>query len=184
MYYPTGFAMRLPKIAVLCALLLVGCVTDKDKGLCPDAAVLATTSALTVFRNGAPADATGELFTAWMVDVASGCDFSKDDKSTDSHLTIKFTATRPNGGEAAFYKIPYYVVVTQGGSRIMTKQMFLAHFAFQAGETKVNFEEKVQSVVIKLADRDSKVGSFEILTGLQLTKSQVDYNKKMGHFAP
>jgi hypothetical protein len=175
--------MRITMYAMLAALLLSGCVSDTEKGLCPTAAVLAPTSAMTVFRQNAPADPSGELYTVWMTNLKSSCGFDKDNKTTDSKLRIIFSVKRAPTGEGASYRVPYFVTVTHGGDRIMTKKMYLADVAFAAGDTTVSFEQDVESVVIK-PTRGSKIGEYQILTGLQLTQAQLEYNTKNYHYAP
>jgi hypothetical protein len=163
--------------------LLGGCTTDTEKGLCPSAAVLAPTASLTVFRTGAPADPSGELYTLWMTNVSALCDFEKEGKTTNSHLDISFHATRAPSTEAVNYRVPYYVAVTQGGSRILTKKFFLAQVSFEAGATTVDFHQSVDDIGIKVG-KGLKIGSYEVLTGIQLTPEQLAYNKKTGRYAP
>jgi hypothetical protein len=163
--------------------LLGGCTTDTDKGLCPSAAVLAPTASLTVFRAGAPADPSGELYTLWMTNVSASCDFEKEDKTTNSSVDIAFHATRAPSTEAANYRVPYYVAVTQGGSRILTKKFFLAPVSFEAGATTADFHQSVDDIAIKVG-KGLKIGSYEILSGIQLTAEQLAYNKKTGRYAP
>jgi hypothetical protein len=175
--------MRIAISVMLAALVLGACTSDADKGLCPVAAVLAPTSALTVFRDNAPEDPSGELYTAWMTDVAAGCDFDKEKKTTDSRLTIKFVAKRAAGGGAASYRVPYFVAVTHDGNKIMNKKIFLAPLVFTAGETQVAFEQEVESTVIKF-DRGANVGDYQIVVGFQLTQKQVEFNKQTNRYVP
>lgn len=175
--------MRKMTIAMFAALLLSGCASDGDKGLCPTAAVLTPTSAMTVFRQNAPADPSGELYTVWITNVKAGCDFDKDRKSTDSRLHIMFSAKRAPLSEPASYRVPYFVTVTHGGENILAKKMYLAEVTFPAGETNISFVQDVDNVQIKM-DRGSKLGEYQILTGLQLTRAQLDYNTKNHHYAP
>ncbi len=164
--------------------LLGGCIkSDTEKGLCPSAAGLAPTASETVFRTAAPVDPSGELYTIWMTNVEPACDFEKEYKTTNSHLDIAFHATRAPSTEAANYRVPYYVAVTQGGSRILTKKFFLAQVSFQPGETVTDFHQNVDDIAIKTG-KGLKVGSYLILTGLQLTQEQFDYNKKTGRYVP
>jgi hypothetical protein len=175
--------MRIATLAVFAALLLSGCASDAQKGLCPTAAVLAPASALTVFRENAPADPSGELYTVWMTNVKTACKYDKEKKTTESTLRVFFSAKRAPTGQAASYRVPYFATVTHGGDRIMTKKMFIADVSFPAGEATVRFEEPVQFIDIALG-RGTKIGEYQILTGLQLTQAQLDYNTKNYHFAP
>jgi hypothetical protein len=164
--------------------LLGACAaTNVEKGLCPSAAVLAPTASLTVFRANAPADPSGELYTLWMTNVTPACDFEKEEKTTKSHLDISFHATRAPSTEAANYRVPYYVAVTQGGSRILTKKFFLADVSFQPGETAVDFHQDVDDITV-IPGKGLKIGSYMVLAGIQLTQAQLDYNKKTGRYAP
>jgi hypothetical protein len=175
--------MRFAIFLALAALLLGGCTSDTDKGLCPAAAILAPTAAITVFRDNAPSDPSGELFSAWMTNVKARCDYDKDERSTDSRLTIVFRAKRSSNGQAASYRVPYFVTVTHGGDKIMTKKIFLAQLTFEAGEAEVSFEQDVDSTVIKL-DRGTNAGDYQILTGFQLTQKQLEYNKQNHRYVP
>lgn len=176
--------MRNRTFALLAAILVSGCTaSDQEKGLCPTAAVLAPTSALTVFRQNAPADPSGELYTVWMTNVKIGCDYDKDNRSVTSRIYIKLSAKRPPTPEDVNYRVPYFVTVTHGGSRIMTKKMYLADVHFMPGESSASFEEAVENITINF-ERGSKLGEYQILTGIQLTQAQLDYNIKNHHYAP
>jgi hypothetical protein len=175
--------MRFTPFAILVALLLSGCVSDEDKGLCPTAAVLVPVSALTVFRENGPADPSGELYTVWLTNVKTGCDYDKDSRSTNSHIRLQFTAQRAPSAAAANYRVPYFVSVTQGGDRIMTKKVYFTDVPFPAGEATVKFEQPIDAINIK-PQRGGKVGEYQILVGLQLTHAQLEYNTKNNHFAP
>lgn len=175
--------IRCTSAAALSALLLAGCVTDRDKGLCPGANILAPASVLTVFRTGAPQDPSGELYTVWMSNTKTSCDFDKHEFASDSVVRVHLKATRTPSAEGGTYNVPFFVAVTHRGSRIMAKKLFVAHVTFAPGEVATEFEEKVDSTVIRIA-RGNKVGEYEIITGFQLTQAQLDYNIKMNHFAP
>jgi hypothetical protein len=176
--------MRIRTFALLAAILVSGCShSDSEKGLCPTAAVLAPTSALTVFRQNAPADPSGELYTVWMTNVKSGCDYSKDDRTAVSRVHVLFAARRAPTSDEANYRVPYFVTVTHGGSRIMTKKLYLANVHFAAGEASVSFDQTIDDIAISF-ERGSKIGEYQIILGLQLTQAQLDYNIKNHHYAP
>ena len=176
--------VRTLTLAILAAALLTGCThSDAEKGLCPTTAILAPTSALTVFRQNAPADPSGELYSVWMTNVKNGCDYDKDQKSSNSRIYIRFSAKRAPSPEEVSYRVPYFVTVTHGGDRIMTKKMYLAQVHFMPGEASTSFEETVDDITINF-QRGSKMGEYQILTGIQLTRAQLDYNIKNHHYAP
>ena len=179
-----GFFARAATIGcMLGALALSGCTTDMDKGLCPSAFILAPVSTLTVFRVGAPEDPSGELYTVSMTNAKTSCDFDKKKIQTESEVRIMFHAKRAPSAEAAAYNVPYFLSVTRHGENIMTKKMFFAHVEFAPGAVTADFQEKIDSTTIKIA-RGAKIGEYEILAGLQLTRAQLDYNNKMNHYAP
>src|ERR1700744_6561542 len=168
---PSMFRTQIMRFAILAAsatLALYGCThTDAEKGLCPTAAVLAPTSAITIFRENAPADPSGELYTVWLRNVKTGCDFDKDDKATDSRIHLLFSAKRAPSAEEANYRVPYFVSVTHGGDQVMTKKLDFVDVHFAAGESTVSFQRDIENISIKFAKGD-KVGQFQILTGFQL----------------
>ena len=169
-------------LTALSALALAGCASNDQKGLCPSANILVPASTLTVFRQNAPADPSGELYTVWMSNAKTGCDFDKHELVTDSRIHILFKATRAPSDQAGTYKVPYFIAVTHKGSRIMAKKLFVASISFAPGETRTSFQDTVDSTVIHLA-RGNKIGEYEIVTGFQLTEAQLDYNVKNNHFA-
>jgi hypothetical protein len=183
-----GRGIFAPGATIRCTLLaaavaLAGCTTDMDKGLCPSAFVLAPTSSLTVFRAGAPSDdPSGELYTVSMSGMKTKCEFDKKKTATESEVTITFRAKRAASSEGGTYNVPYFLSVTHHGDRIMTKKLFIAHVIFAPGAVSTTFEDKIDSTVIHIA-RGSKIGEYEILGGLQLTKEQLDYNIKMNRYA-
>jgi hypothetical protein len=178
----TSKSVRLFLTGLLSAALLSGCSSDAKKGLCPTAAILASTSTLTVFRPGAQGDPTGELYRVGMTDVSTDCSFDKHELTTDSSVDITFRATRAPSGDGAQYSVPYFVVVSQG-DRIINKHMFVAQFSFDPGRGTATFQDSVASTFITL-DRGKRPADYEVLIGLQLTQQQIDYNKKMGRYGP
>ena len=97
-------------------------------------------------------------------------------------MRIKYSATRPPGGEEAHYKLPYYLAVTLDG-KIVDKTNKWLEFDFPKGATRYEGEELMDSMIIQV---DPKKRSFEyhVLAGFQLTQAQIDYNKKTGQYLP
>jgi len=169
-------------LAVVVGLLLSACSLDQKHGLCPNASILANTSNATVFKDKMEGDPSGELYEVTMTGVTSDCSFDKDEGTTDSSLTLTFRAMRTPTGEAAEYAVPYYVAVTRDSTTIVSKQILSVSLAFRPGEASTLVTADI-SVPVRL-DNGKKPYDYGILAGLQLTQAQLDYNKKMGRFAP
>ena len=175
--------LRAALVVTLAATLLGACGTDRKRGLCPNASVLANTSQLTAFRDKMEGDPSGVTFEVTMNGVKADCSFDPDEGTTDSSISLSFRATRTPTGMAADYSVPYYVAVTRDSTTIVSKKIYSATFAFRPGEASTTFNADVSSVPIKL-DNGKKPFDYGILVGLQLTQAQLDYNTKMGRFAP
>jgi hypothetical protein len=174
---------RLAVLGVVALLSLSACSTDVKRGLCPNASVLANTSEMTGFRDKMEGDPSGVAYEVVMTGVKASCSFDKDEGTADSSVTVTFRATRTPTGVAADYSVPYYVAVTRDSTTIVSKQVYSASFAFRPGDSSTTFSADVSTVPIRL-DNGKKPYDYGILTGLQLTQAQLDYNRKMGRFAP
>lgn len=170
-------------MTVVAGFLLSACSTDRKHGLCPNASILANTSNATVFKDKMEGDPSAELYEVTMTGVTSNCSFDPDEGTADSSLSLSFRATRTPTGEAAEYSVPYYVAVTRDSTTIVSKQILSVSFAFRPGEASTTFTADISTVPVKL-DNGKKPYDYGILAGLQLTQVQLDYNKKMGRFAP
>ncbi|MBU6299242.1 MAG: hypothetical protein KJS68_13470, partial [Alphaproteobacteria bacterium] len=114
--------------------------------------------------------------------VTTRCDFAKRDKTVDARLRLYFHAVRPPGGAEMTYRVPYYVAVTTG-SDIPAKKIYWLMLQFGAGDAVVDANTTVDSTEFQV-DRTKQPYDYHLLVGFQLTKAQVEYNKKMGHYEP
>jgi len=166
----------------LAAALLCACSSDMKKNNCPYAAALAPTTTLTAFRPDMKDDPAGEQYTVGLTEVNTDCSFDSDNGTTDSSLELSFKAKRPPSPDAASYKVPYFVAITQG-VQVLSKHDFWVNFSFPAGATSTSFSDSVGSTKITL-ENGKKPYDYEIVVGLQLTHDQLDYNKKIRRYAP
>jgi len=170
--------LRAAALAGLSVVLLAGCQTKQERAACPVATVLASASYLTAFKAGMQDDPAGELYTVQMTGVSQSCDFDKDEGTADSDVVITFRATRTPTGDAAHYPVPYFVASVMDGSNILTKKILATTFDFNPGEASTSFSIAAPSYRTKF-DNGKKPYQYGLVVGLQLTREQLDYNKKL-----
>jgi len=177
--------------ASMLTILLAGCSTfgwitgsmgTSKPELCPDAMILAGTSSLPAFDPAQVGDPSGVIYSIAMTNVTTQCSYEKSEKTADSSLKIFFHAQRPPGGREVKYRIPYYVALTTNGV-IFNKQILWFEFTFPEGAVSRDAEEDVDSVMVKF-ERDKTGYDYHYIVGFQLTKTQLDYNAKIGPYEP
>jgi len=134
----------------------------------------------TVFRPGATEDRANVLYTAEITAVGGGCDMDKKAHTADASLTIQFRVTRASASGEAHYTVPYFVAVTEG-ARILARQNYAVTLSFEPGQTVASATEKVASVHLD-TDKDKQPYDYQILAGLQLTRAELDYNRRTAHY--
>ena len=122
------------------------------------------------------------LYTVQMVKAKRDCDIPKYSRHATASVDIDFQATRAQAGAAATYTVPYFVAITSEG-KILAKQVFQVQFAFDAGQATAAFTDSVNSLSLTIG-RDKHATDYGVLVGFQLTKEQLDYNRRVGRYAP
>jgi len=170
---------------------LAGCTTyssisayirsDKSS-VCPDAVILASTSSLPGYNPSTGGDPSSVVYTIAMTNVTTKCSYDKSESTADARTKIFVHAERPSGGREATYRVPYFVAVTTNGE-IMDKKTYWMNFAFPSDAAVVDANEVVESTVVKV-EKGKHSYDYHLIVGFQLTKDQLDYNNKMGRYAP
>ena len=140
---------------------------------------LVPTSEETVFRQPGSTDPANQIYRVEITKVDGDCDLDKKSTTADVSLEVHFRATRAPSGAAAEYKVPYFVAVTEGTDRVLTKKQFDVMFAFAPGQTSTDFSDTIASTLVK-AEAEKKTYDYQVLVGLQLTKEQLQYNQSRG----
>jgi hypothetical protein len=162
---------------------LSGCTSPSQLAKCPPASVLVDTATIAVRQDaGAAADPTNLLYSVQIASAKADCSLPKYDKEVESSVDINFRAERSRPGDAASYKVPYFVAITTEG-KVLAKRIFTVNFGFAAGETVSSFSDSVASLTLTVG-RDKRPGDYGILVGFQLTKEQLEYNRHVGRYAP
>jgi hypothetical protein len=164
------------------ALLLAGCADNKVGPQCPSAAVLSDTSTLTVFRAGAPADPSGEAYTAVIDTVKSHCSYAKGASNVVSTFSFTAHAIRAPSPDGATYTLPYYFAVTQG-DRILKKKNMTFKITFAPGSAVASDDENLDDTSIDLEPTHPPT-DYQMLVGFQLSDAERAYNQKRVRFTP
>jgi hypothetical protein len=164
------------------ALLLAGCADNLTGPQCPSASVLADTGTLTVFRAGAPADPSGEAYTATIDTVKSNCTYAKGAPTVQSSFSFTARATRAPSPDGATYTLPYYFAVTQG-DRVLQKKNMTFKIAFAPGSAAASDDESLADITIELEPGHPPT-DYQLLVGFQLTDAERAYNQKRGRYTP
>jgi hypothetical protein len=164
------------------ALFLAGCSTDANGPQCPSASVLSDTATLTVFRAGAPADPSGEAYTASIVGVRSSCSYVKAAPTATATFRFTVRATRAPSTDGATYALPYYFALTQG-DRILEKKNATLKISFAPGSAATSVDENLPDTIITLEPGHPPT-DYQLLVGFQLSDAERAYNLKRGRYTP
>ncbi len=176
--------MKLPAFFVLAlGVVLAGCTDDKLGPQCPSASVLSDTAVMTVFRAGAPADPSGEAYTATMGVVQTECSYPKGSSSVTSSLGFTVRATRAPSPDAASYVLPYYMAITQG-DRILSKRSLTLRINFAPGSASTSVEESLPEDIRINLEPTHPPTDYQLLLGFQLTDAQRAYNQTRARYTP
>ncbi|MGJ3647195.1 hypothetical protein ACLB0R_01805 [Sphingomonas sp. GlSt437] len=144
--------------ASLGALLISGCAKKGEityngitavRSACPAVAIPVQTGDITLFNPSSSHTEEALDVTAIMTNVRSTCDDSTDKVRTD--ITFDVDARRADGGAARDVTLPYFVVMMQGGTQIVSKRIGQASVHFEAGQARAHVSGRATATVDKSA---------------------------------
>lgn len=167
--------------AAVAVLGLAACSSDRT-GDCPTITGVTDASVATMFRPGTTPDSSNILYTVELTSVKGDCDLDKQERTSDANLELNFRVTRAPSGAEAHYTVPYFVAVTEG-RRILAKRNYTISVDFAPGQTVATANDRVGSAHLDVA-KDKHPYDYQVLAGLQLSRAQLDYNRRTGHYGP
>jgi hypothetical protein len=162
----------------LLALALAGCAgSDKDapKLSCPVAFIAPNLDSYTVPRAGAASAANPNdiAFGVKLTDVKSSCRQEASGVRVTTQLSFIVARNDPNLRQGDF---SYFVAVADARQNILAKQNFALRVSFASQQKEVRVAEEITE---HLPVKDvSVVGSYGVIVGLQISKEQLDLNRK------
>lgn len=169
-------------VLVLVLPLLGACQTERMLAKCPSTAILAETSSLSSFTPGKPMTPENLAYRIDTRRTTTACNIDKDTNSVESSLELSFRAFRQKGGAAAQYTVPFFVAINNSDGKLVLKKMYSTALVFQPGQTQVDFTQSVNSIPIKIAPT-KQAFDYHLIVGFQLTKQQLEYNRKTNRYA-
>ncbi|HEY4124949.1 MAG TPA: hypothetical protein VGM36_10070 [Rhizomicrobium sp.] len=169
-------------VLILAVPFLGACQTERMLAKCPTTAVLAEASSLTSFTPGQKMVPANMVYRIDARKVTTACSVDKDTHTSDSSLEISFRGYRPKGGGPAEYTVPFFVVVNDSDGSLIEKKNYSAKLIFQSGQSQVDFTQPIESFPIK-ATHSKQAFDYHLIVGMQLTKQQLDYNRKTDRYA-
>lgn len=163
-------------------LVLSGCSSSKPSPPpCPSVLVLSEASSMTRFVPGRGTDLLDIDFQAEISDLLSGCKIQRPGKPgatmavTLAPILVVSRGAANGDGRADF---SYFVSVIDGNDHIVNKQDFPVGVTFEGNRNTVvvREDESPISVDIPLTPGVNPL-DYEIIVGLQLTQSQLEYNR-------
>ena len=158
-------------------LALASCGADKVIPPCPPVRIDSATADLTRFKDGAqPGDMKAAAYHAQLAGYKGQCKFGKDkvDVTMDIDFTLEPGPAAKAGEPVTLY---YFVAIPQfypqpAGKQIMT----VTHELPAYGKEAAHIHESGVHVMIPLK-KDQPGAAFDVYVGLQLTQTELDYNR-------
>ena len=161
--------------AVAVCLPLLACSSSQLQR-CPSVSVLFDTATAATWQ-GSPPQFT---YVARIVDATRDCDIKKFEKEVGASVDIKFQVVRPHAGAAATFTVPFFVAISTEG-HILAKKVYGMPFTFDAQQTVIEVSQSIDTLSLTVG-RDKQATDYGILVGFQLSKAQLDYNRRAGRY--
>lgn len=164
----------------LCVLFLGGCslFQKDDPRTCPRLSILNEANRVVIYRDGPGRDLIDVRHEAQIGDISWSCKYSKEQVKVLAKISI--LAQRGPASTAPEAQFNYFVAVTESGRDILAKEVFQSTIPFPEGRTQAGVFEEIEEIIPLASESDGP--NFEIIVGFQLSKDQLEYNRKRRRF--
>ncbi len=151
--------MKLSLLPLLLVTLLPACTRDKSfedggvfitRSTCPQVGVPAATGDITLFNPPASRDAAAIDVTATMTNVIGNCNDTGGERVL-SNVAFDVVAVRSNAGAARQVVLPFFDVVVQGGSSVVSKRIGYVALNFPAGSPRAQARSQAVARISRAA---------------------------------
>ena len=184
-----GTAAAIPGRPAAILLLAVAACTvfqeEEPPPPCPRISILGDAATLTKFRPGPGKDLTDVLYEGVVSGVNGSCVYANDGKRASGALSMKVSlvieaARGPanRDGRAAF---PYFVGITDSSRNVLNKQRFNITVVFPGNRTRLVVTD--YPVVLEIPMKAGQSWQdFDIFVGFQLSRAELEYNRRARRF--
>lgn len=148
---------------------------------CPDYFILEDAASLTRFQDGPGRDITDVLVRAQMGEIRLGCLSDIDGKTDTGKLVVDVSpiiaAEMGPANTTNSSTLPYFVVVTDPDKKILYREPLTLDVSFKGNKTQVILFAPPTSVELPITP-EIRNNYYRIYGGFELTKEQVEYNRK------
>lgn len=164
-------------LAPLAGLLaLAACASNAPPPLCPPAGAVAGVERMTTFRPGGGEDLTEKVFEASIDGVDAVCEY--DDDGLEMAMNVRLIAERGPADTSRQAAFQYFVAVEDGPGNITAKEIYDVVLPFEGNVRRVGTLEEVDVTVP--APQSRSFAGIRVLVGLQISREQVEYNRRTG----
>jgi hypothetical protein len=146
---------------------------------CPPTAILAGAEQVTKLRPGAPMPAVqstdNAVLTAQLAPAQLDCDYDRDKNTLSVDVSFAVRIARGPAASGALPPLDYFIAVIDSDGNVVTKRAF-QNPADLGGAMTATLSQNVAHFAVPLG-KDKRPSDYEILTGFQLTASELAYNR-------
>jgi hypothetical protein len=149
------------------------------QGDCPAVSRVAELSSLYQFTNPDRPSNSSEVSESHITKVSSSC--AKQGNNLKLDINANFDGglgpkARMVPGDKPTFAYPYFVAITNGQNKILSKEIFAVSFRYDA-TSNLQMQTETLSQIVPLGGDDPR--TYRILIGFQLSPEELAYNRKL-----
>jgi len=181
---------RLPGILIVASTLALGACESVEEInpftpditlQCPEYFILEDAASLTQFRDGPGRDITDVVARAQIGEMQLACLSDIDGETNTGKMVIDVSpviaAEMGPANTAQSATLPYFVVVTDPKKKILYREPLKLPVSFAGNKTQIVLLAPPTSIELPITP-DIRNDYYRIYGGFELTKEQVQYNRK------
>lgn len=180
-----GKLATMPRSTLIGTILLgtatlAACSSSSDEPNygCPPITVMQDAASLTRFA-GTGRDLLDVDYQAQIADLLMGCKYTDDKRGVIIGVAPVIIVDRGPANHDRKALIEYFVSVVEYGTTIVSKQQFTTAVNFDGNRTRVLLREDDPAVSIDLpVPPQNAARDYDIVIGLQLSASELEYNMR------